>query len=207
MKYLALFINIFTDPIISFQELKKTNDWKTSFMPFIVLMVLGAVYYLLLHDLTPEQLTPHRSQIPDAVFILIQLVIIIEGPLRILMTTLIVLLIVKLFFGESTSYSNLLPYVSFSYLVTVLESVIKIPLMLNKWSTEVYTGLGLLDIGEKGTFINNLFAAMDLFSVWRIILIGIGLSVYYKKSAKPFIIAIFIYWFVQINIFAVFKSL
>ena len=207
MKYLALFINIFTDPIVSFQELKKTNDWKISFMPFIVLMVLGAVYYVLLQDLTLEQLTPHRSQMPDAELILIQLVIIIEGPLRILMTTLIVLLIVKLFFGESTSYSNLLPYVSFSYLVTVLESVIKIPLMLKKWSTEVYTGLGLLDIGEKGTFINNLFAAMDLFSVWRIILIGIGLSVYYKKSAKPFIIAIFIYWFVQISIIAVFKSL
>ena len=223
MKYLALFINIFTDPIVSFQELKKTNDWKISFMPFIVLMVLGAVGYLLLQDLVLDESVKwieNSSQIPDDQkedalknmtgpfsILFMQLVSVIESPLRILMTTLIILLIVKLFFGESTSYSNLLPYVSFSYLVTVLESVIKIPLMLKKWSTEVYTGLGLLDIGEKGTFINNLFAAMDLFSVWRIILIGIGLSVYYKKSAKPFIIAIFIYWFVQINIFAVFKSL
>ena len=233
MKYLALFINIFTDPIVSFQELKKTNDWKTSFMPLIVLMVLGAVSLLLLkelyYDVQLEQSVKwieNSSQIPDdqkedalkSVYeslenprpfsiLIMWLTNVFAGPLRIIMTTLIVLMIVKFFFGESTRYSNLLPYVSFSYLITVLETVIKIPLMINKWSIDVYTGLGLLDIGEKGTFINNLFAAMDLFSVWRIILIGIGLSVYYKKSAKPFIIAIFIYWLFQISIFAALGSL
>ena len=233
MKYLALFINIFTDPIVSFQELKKTNDWKTSFMPLIVLMLLGAVSLLLLkelyYDVQLEQSVKwieNSSQIPDdqkedalkSVYeslenprpfsiLIMWLTNVFAGPLRIIMTTLIVLMIVKFFFGESTRYSNLLPYVSFSYLITVLETVIKIPLMINKWSIDVYTGLGLLDISEKGTFINNLFAAMDLFSVWRIILIGIGLSVYYKKSAKPFIIAIFIYWLFQISIFAALGSL
>jgi len=233
MKYLALFINIFTDPIVSFQELKKTNDWKTSFMPLIVLMVLGAVSLLLLkelyYDVQLEQSVKwieNSSQIPDdqkedalkSVYeslenprpfsiLIMWLTNVFAGPLRIIMTTLIVLMIVKFFFGESTRYSNLLPYVSFSYLITILETVIKIPLMINKWSIDVYTGLGLLGIGEKGTFINNLFAAVDLFSVWRIILIGIGLSVYYKKSAKPFIIAIFIYWLFQISIFAALGSL
>ena len=233
MNYLALFINIFTDPIVSFQELKKINDWKTSFMPLIVLMLLGAVSLLLLkelyYDVQLEQSVKwieNSSQIPDdqkedalkSVYeslenprpfsiLIMWLTNVFAGPLRIIMTTLIVLMIVKFFFGESIRYSNLLPYVSFSYLITVLETVIKIPLMINKWSIDVYTGLGLLDIGEKGTFINNLFAAMDLFSVWRIILIGIGLSVYYKKSAKPFIIAIFIYWLFQISIFAALGSL
>jgi len=233
MKYLALFINIFTDPIVSFQELKKINDWKTSFMPLIVLMLLGAVSLLLLkelyYDVQLEQSVKwieNSSQIPDdqkedalkSVYeslenprpfsiLIMWLTNVFAGPLRIIMTTLIVLMIVKFFFGESTRYSNLLPYVSFSYLITILETVIKIPLMINKWSIDVYTGLGLLGIGEKGTFINNLFAAVDLFSVWRIILIGIGLSVYYKKSAKPFIIAIFIYWLFQISIFAALGSL
>ena len=233
MKYLALFINIFTDPIVSFQELKKINDWKTSFMPLIVLMLLGAVSLLLLkelyYDVQLEQSVKwieNSSQIPDdqkedalkSVYeslenprpfsiLIMWLTNVFAGPLRIIMTTLIVLMIVKFFFGESIRYSNLLPYVSFSYLITVLETVIKIPLMINKWSIDVYTGLGLLDIGEKGTFINNLFAAMDLFSVRRIILIGIGLSVYYKKSAKPFIIAIFVYWLFQISIFAALGSL
>ena len=79
--------------------------------------------------------------------------------------------------------------------------------MLNKWSIDVYTGMGLLDIGEKGTFINNFLSAVDLFSVWRIILIGIGLSIYFNKAAKPYTIAIFIYWLFQISIFAVLGSL
>ena len=132
---------------------------------------------------------------------------IFAGPLRVIMMTLIVLLIVKFFFGEKTSYSQLLPFISCSYLVNVLETVIKIPLMLNKWSINVHTGLGLLNIGEDGTFINNFFASMDLFSLWRIVLIGVGMGIYFSKPAKPFIIGVFIYWLFQISIFALLGSL
>ena len=72
MKYLALFINIFTDPTISFQELKKGNDWKISLMPLAVLMVLGAIGLLLLKDLYYDvqleqsvKWIENSSQIPD----------------------------------------------------------------------------------------------------------------------------------------------
>ena len=233
MKYLALFINIFTDPTISFQELKKGNDWKISLMPLAVLMILGAIGLLLLKDLYYDvqleqsvKWIENSSQIPDdqkddalksiyesfenpSTFsvMMMWLTNIFAGPLRVIMMTLIVLLIVKFFFGEKTSYSQLLPYISYSYLVNVLETVIKIPLMLNKWSINVHTGLGLLSIGEDGTFINNFFAGMDLFAVWRIILIGIGLSIYFKKTAKPFIVSISIYWILQLSISALLGSL
>ena len=233
MKFFAMFVNIFTDPAIVFEELKKTNNWKLSLMPLIILMALWAVSLLLLKDLyyyvqleQSVKWIENISQIPedqkeDALnsvydsfenpkpfsIAIMWLTNVFAGPLRVLMITLIILLIVKFFFGESTNYLSLLPYISFSYLITVLESVIKIPLMLNKWSIDVYTGMGLLDIGEKGTFINNFLSAVDLFSVWRIILIGIGLSIYFNKAAKPYTIAIFIYWLFQISIFAVLGSL
>ena len=233
MNFLVLFINTFTDPIVSFQEIKKKNNWKTSYMPLIVLMLLGAMGLLLLKDLYYDvqleqsvKWIENSSQIPDdqkedalkSIYesfenpkpfsmLIMWLTNIFAGPLRVIMMTLIVLMIIKVFFGLETNYLDLLPYVSYSYLVTVLETLIKVPLMLNKETIEVFTGLGLLEIGDKGTFINNLFAGMDLFSVWRIILIGIGLSVYYKKSAKPFIIAIFIYWLFQISIFAALGSI
>lgn len=233
MNFLVLFINTFTDPIVSFQEIKKKNNWKTSYMPLIVLMLLGAMGLLLLKDLYYDvqleqsvKWIENSSQIPDdqkedalkSIYesfenpkpfsmLIMWLTNIFAGPLRVIMMTLIILMIIKVFFGLETNYLDLLPYVSYSYLVTVLETLIKVPLMLNKETIEVFTGLGLFEIGDKGTFINNLFAGMDLFSVWRIILIGIGLSVYYKKSAKPFIIAIFIYWLFQISIFAALGSI
>ena len=233
MKYLALFIILFTDSTISFQELKKGNDWKISLMPLAVLMVLGAIGLLLLKDLYYDvqleqsvKWIENSSQIPDdqkddalksiyesfenpSTFsvMMMWLTNIFAGPLRVIMMTLIVLLIVKFFFGEKTSYSQLLPFISCSYLVNVLETVIKIPLMLNKWSINVHTGLGLLNIGEDGTFINNFFASMDLFSLWRIVLIGVGMGIYFSKPAKPFIIGVFIYWLFQISIFALLGSL
>ena len=125
MKYLALFINIFTDPTISFQELKKSNDSKISLMPFIVLMVLGAIGLLLLKDLYYDvqleqsvKWIENSSQIPedqkdDALksiyesfenpssfsIIMMWLSNIFAGPLRVIMMSLIVLLIARFFFG------------------------------------------------------------------------------------------------------------
>ena len=233
MKYLALFINTFTDPSKTFKDLKKVNNWQYFAMPIIILMLLGLISLILLkdlyHDVQIEQSVKwieNSSQIPEdqkedalksiyesfenpaPISVLIMWFSnVFNGPIRVIMMTLIVLLIVKFFTGQSIKYSEVFPCVSYAYLVNVLEVFIKIPLMLNQWSIEVYTGLGLLNIGEKGTFINNLFASMDLFSVWRIVIIGVGLGIFLSKPAKPFIIGIFIYWLFQISIFALLGSL
>ena len=115
MKYLALFINIFTDPIVSFKELKKSNDWKISFMPLVVLMVLGAIGLLLLKDLYYDvqleqsvKWIENSSQIPDdqkedalnSIYesfenpkpfsvLIMWLTNIFAGPMRVIMMTLI----------------------------------------------------------------------------------------------------------------------
>ena len=228
MQFLASFINTFTDPASVFNELKEKNNWQTCTMPLVMLMVVGSISLVVLKDLYYDvqleqsiEWIENSSQIPyeqkeealenvyesfenpGTVSVAIMwLSNILAGPLRVIFFTLIVLLIVKFFFGESAKYSELLPYISYAYLVTVLETIVKTPLMLSKWSIEVYTGLGLLGIGEKGTFIYNLLAGIDLFSIWRIVLIGIALGVFFNKNAKPFIIGISIYWLFQLSLFA-----
>ena len=182
MQLFASFINTFTDPEYVFNELKEKNNWQTCAMPLVVLMVVGLISLVVLKDLYYDvqleqsiEWIENSSQIPDeqkeeavenvyesfenpgtVSLAIMWLSNILAGPLRVIFFTLIVLLIVKFFFGESANYSELLPYISYAYLVTVLETIVKTPLMLSKWSIEVYTGLGLLGIGEKGTFIYNL---------------------------------------------------
>ena len=89
-----------------------------------------------------------------------------------------------------------------TYMVVVLELIVKIPLMLYKWSLEVYTGLGLLGIGEPGTFLFHFLNGFDLFGAWRIILLGIGAGLLYEKKPGGFITALSIYWIIQLSITA-----
>ena len=127
MQLLASFINTFTDPEIVFNELKKKNNWQTCAMPLAALMVVGAISLAVLKDLYYDvqleqsiEWIENSSQIPDekkeeslenvyrsfenpsALSLTIMwLSNILAGPLRVIFFTLIVLLIVKFFFGES----------------------------------------------------------------------------------------------------------
>ena len=81
-------------------------------------------------------------------------------------------------------------------MISILENIVKIPLMLSKWSLEVYTGLGVLGIGEKGSVINSLLAGIDIFAIWRIIIIAIGMGIIYNKKTQPYAVGMLIAWFV-----------
>jgi hypothetical protein len=120
--------------------------------------------------------------------------------------TLITLLVGNTFMGGSAKYGQLLNITAWAYMVNILENIFKIPLMLNKWTLEVYTGLGVLGIGEKGSFINSLLAGIDIFAIWRIVLIAIGMGIIYNKKTKPYLIAMSIAWVVLRIIGAGFSS-
>jgi hypothetical protein len=110
--------------------------------------------------------------------------------------TLIALLVGNTFMGGSAKYGQLLNITAWAFMINILETIVKIPLMLNKWTLEVYTGLGVLGIGEKGSFINSLLAGMDVFAIWRIILIAIGMGIIYNKKTQPYAVGMLIAWFV-----------
>jgi len=117
-------------------------------------------------------------------------------PLRVFFFTLIVILVGNFIFGGNSTYGLMMTITSYAYLVTVPELLVKIPLMLNKWSVKVYTGLGLLNIGEPDSFIQMFLAGIDLFAVWRIILISIGMGLIYKKGTKQVFLTLTSVWVV-----------
>ena len=125
MQLFASFINTFTDPETVFNELKEKNNWQTCTMPLVVLMVVGSISLAVLKDLYYDvqleqsiEWIENSSQIPDeqkeealenvyesfetpgTVSVgIMWLSNILAGPLRVIFFTLIVLLIVKFFFG------------------------------------------------------------------------------------------------------------
>ena len=227
MSILANVINSYTAPSKVFKAVKDF-DWKKAIVPLLILAVLGVISYWVIQDLaddygyekavsvienmdrlTDEQKVEQIAKIEermDGPQISSWISSGLGGPVTVFFMALIALLVGNTFMGGSAKYGQLLNVTAWVYMINILESLVKIPLMLNKWSLEVYTGLGVLGIGEKGSFINSLLAGIDIFAIWRIILIAIGMGIIYNKKTQPYAIGMLIAWFVLKLIGAVLSS-
>jgi hypothetical protein len=216
MSILAKIINSYTAPRKVFEAVKDF-DWKKAFIPLLVLGILGLISYWAIQDLandygyekavnvienmdrlTDEQKVEQIAKIEermDGPQITSWISSALGGPITVFFMTLITLLVGNTFMGGSAKYGQLLNITAWAYMVNILENIL-----------EVYTGLGVLGIGEKGSFINSLLAGIDIFAIWRIVLIAIGMGIIYNKKTKPYLIAMSIAWVVLRIIGAGFSS-
>lgn len=227
MSILSNIINIYLAPSKVFKTVKDF-DFKKALIPLLILAVLGLISYWAIQDLaneygyekavsyienldrlTDEQKVEQIAKIEDRM----------DGPqisswissglgmpITVFFMALLALIVGNTFMGGSAKFGQLVNITAWAYMISILENIVKIPLMLNKWSLEVYTGLGVFGIGEKGSFINSLYAGIDIFAIWRIVLIAIGMGIIYNKKTKPYIVAMLIAWFVLRLVGAGFSS-
>jgi len=226
-------LNVLFEPRDVFTSLQERKHWQDALLPIIITAVVGLGSMVILKDLLVEvQLAQtekyilNNSNIPDdqmeetlnsslekiqhpttAMTVIGYSSGALSTPFRILLMSLIVLMIGNFFFGGKSSFGSVLVIASYSYLITVLESLVKVPLMISQWKLDIQTGLGLLGIGEPGDFIYIFLSGMDLFSMWRIILLAVGMSVLYRRELKPFLIALIIYWILQTTFFSILGSM
>ncbi len=227
MSTLSKIINTYLAPTKVFEAVKDFN-FKKALIPLLILALFGIISFWAIQDLVTEvgydtalENIENSTHIDDEKKeeIIAKMEEKMEGPqitgwvfsflgnpIAVFFMALVALLIGNTFMGGSAKYGQLVNISAWAYMIIILENIIKLPLMLNKWSLEVYTGLGVFGIGEKSSFINSLFAGIDIFAIWRIVLIAIGMGIIYNKKTKPYIIAMLIAWFVLRLISAGFSS-
>jgi len=227
MSILSNVINTYIAPEKVFKAVKDF-DLKKALTPLLILAVLGIISFWAIQDLATEvgydtavERIENNSRIEDEQKeeIINKLGERMSGPnymgwifsflgnpIVVFFMALVALIVGNTLMGGSAKYGQLLNVTAWAYMISIPENIVKIPLMLNKWSLEVYTGLGVFGIGEKGSFINFFFAGIDIFAIWRIVLIAIGMAIIYNKKTKPYIVAMLIAWFVLKLIGAGFSS-
>jgi len=85
--------------------------------------------------------------------------------------------------GGDSDFRTVLAVTAHAWLVTVVKSVIVVPLMLAKGSMSVATSLQILLPTEQWTTpLGVLLGATDLFSLWMLALLVIGLAAAYSFS-------------------------
>ena len=78
-------------------------------------------------------------------------------------------------------------------LIDLVASAVKIPLMVQKNSTKIYTSVAIF-MEESSSFLFRFMTKMDIFSIWKIIVLAIALSIFTKKDiTKPLVIMIILW--------------
>jgi hypothetical protein len=108
----------------------------------------------------------------------------ISWPIRIAFWTLFAMVSANLFLGGGGSYGKVFTISSFAYLPSVVEYIIKTPIQYISDNIMIYTGLGVIGIGEQGEFLNRFLNGIDLFAFWRVFIMAIGISLLYNKTTK-----------------------
>jgi hypothetical protein len=87
--------------------------------------------------------------------------------------------------GGETSFKKVLSVSCWSSMVAIPALILKTPLMLLKKSAQIHTSLAaLMPAGSEENFLFKILTHTDIFTIWQICLLSIGLAVVYRFSTR-----------------------
>ena len=214
-------INVITAPSETMGSIVNDFNWKQALYPIALLMTLAIISGIILSDQIAdiqweqiEKSISNNSNIPeeqkeeilsnqyDRIYgesnswagMATYFSMAISWPIRIAFWTLFAMITANLFLGGGGSYGKVFTITSFAYLPSVVEYIIKTPVQYISDNIMIYTGLGVLGVGEQGEFLNSFLNGIDLFAFWRVFVMAIGLSMLYNKTTKTSITVMTSLW-------------
>ena len=188
LSYRGLY-EIFFQPVTFFEKLKGTPK---VLIPYLVFAVLIVTFFWFAQDLIYEmqvQSEQFQEQMqgqtitPDVERVM-KISSVVFGSLTICLSPLLAVLF-ALFWGNfvyagKASFKTLLSVMVYSELIYAVGIIVLLPLMLAKGSILVSLSLGVL-VANAGpeNLLFLILSKVDVFIIWEIIVVGIGLSIVY----------------------------
>lgn len=205
--------NIFFEPRRVFESLNIKPTW---IVPIIIVALLGvSFFYFTFPYMIDQQVQRIRDNenIPDQAKTSIiekmeeqthpplwQMAI---APAGILVSFIVVVAVLFFVFnvllGGDSTFRRVFSTYCYSSLVTIPATIVKFPLVMAKENINVQTSLALvLSPDKQGSFIYSVLSSFDIFTIWQVMLLSIGLGVMYKFTTKKAMMAVFVLWIVWI---------
>jgi hypothetical protein len=104
--------------------------------------------------------------------------------------------------GGTATFKQLLAVVAHSQVVMALALVVSMPINYMKGAMTGTTSLAVLAPGlDEGSFLARLLGMVDVFLVWYVVVLSIGLAVLYRRKTGPVAMGLFgIYAVIAIGI-------
>ena len=202
-------INLFFEPKKVFESLKIKPTW---LVPFIIVAMLGIGSFYFTYPLMMKQQVEkirENEKIPDE-----QKQMIIEkmteqnhpplwqlpfAPVGVIVVFAIVSAVLFFVFnvllGGDSTFRRVFSVFCYSSLIGIPSMVVKFPLTMMKQDLNVQTSLALLlSADSKDTFLYRVLSGFDIFTLWQVILISIGMGVLYSYTTKKAFTVVFVLW-------------
>ncbi len=214
MGFLARISGIFFEPKKVFTFLNSKPSWFGAFLLVLLIGVVVAQITLPQNLSLQKEIVSQSTRISSTPGVLEKMTEITTGKriqtaigevirvlIGLILLTSFVYFLCNIILGGDSSYKKVLSIVTYTSFVPTLGAILKTPLILAKNSADVQTSLALLMPGGDFTKIRYmLLGAFEVFSIWQIILIAIGITVLYKFSMTKAFIATFIGWAILVFI-------
>ncbi|MDE2736300.1 MAG: YIP1 family protein [Gemmatimonadota bacterium] len=188
MSVVARMLRVFYAPSETFEavaEQRSATDWLVPTV--IVAAVIFVSTYLTSPIYVAEAMEQIREQTPteqpnvegtgDAIRISGLIAAPVMTFVMLFIGAAIYLLVGKLL-GGLLGYSQCLALVAYTSLISILQHVVKTPLVLANETMDVQMGLGMFLAEEaRQSFGGHLLSLIDPFVVWMVVIAGLGLSI------------------------------
>jgi hypothetical protein len=223
-------IGVIFSPSRTFSYLNKRPDWLGVLIVIIIFSLCMSLLYAQKTDLKAmtrlqlersgraEQMTEAQLDRAADISGKIGRYMMIVGPIlgtpiAFLIVAGLLHLIFSLFQGDTT-FKKVFSIVAHSYVPGIFASIIGILLLLTRKVNEipieelVKSNLSILFVqGETSKFLWNLSQSIDLFSIWAVVLLGIGMAAISKLKQRTSYIIVFSLWIVWVLINAFVRGL
>ncbi|HOX85047.1 MAG TPA: YIP1 family protein [bacterium] len=223
-------INVFAAPQLTFRAVQIRPAWV---IPLIVLILIGvlvgevvgpiamreqtekAIDMLRARDMSQEQIDAAMQAMENNPMtkamrhpVARALVIVLVSLLSVFFLAALWLLVGKVIFEGRVTFGQMLGLVTYHSFISTLGGLIKLPLMVAKSSVDVHFSLAtFLNITPTG-FLQNFFYALmskiEIFSIWSLAVLAIGLAVLVSKPLKsvlPWVIGIYAIYYLGSSAF------
>jgi len=214
MGLLARIINVFVSPASTFRAVREKPKWA---VPLVItlLIMLGVMIVLTPivmeegRDAMEEKMAEQGlsdEQIDNAVQTAQKVQKFAVGPSTVVMTLVVTFIVAAVWLflsntilGGNANYKQMLGVVVYSGFIGLLGFLIKLPIMWSQRTMNVHFSLAtFMSDASKDSFLYKLLANVELFNIWTIAVVSIGIAVVAdlkSKSVWPWVLIVTIlYW-------------
>ena len=118
--------------------------------------------------------------------------IVVFAPIMAVILTGILFAVFNAALGGEASFKQLFAVWAHASVISALGTVFTAPLNILRGAAGSATNLAvLLPMLEEGSFLGRLFGMIDLFIIWWVLVLAIGLGVLYRRRTQPIAIGLF----------------
>lgn len=208
-------VGIFASPRKTLQDINSKPTWAVPLLLYIATVIIITVVnsdiirqdslrVLESKNMPQEQMEKIQGMYDNSVLTYIQLIPQIIGIAALVLVLSSILFGISKMLKGSANFKTMFSVVSWSFLISAVGAYVKMILVAVKGTSYAVTpslalALPLPEIGQKPSFLFNIFSNINPFLIWQLGIVAVGLSVinnFTTKKSLSIVLSLWVLWII-----------